>query len=85
MNIEDKMFSLVQFLILSCKMVFESFANSCCHDLRSLSLEYKSISFYFYSLTGVPTDPLDFGNHFFVLKTSKNAMKHVIDEEGGHI
>ena len=39
-NIEDKMFSLVEILILPCQVVFKSFANSC-HHLRSLSLEWQ--------------------------------------------
>ena len=27
----------------------------------------------------------NFGDHYFVLKTSRNALKHVIDEGEGHI
>ena len=39
-NIEDKMFSLVEILILPCQVIFKSFANSY-HHLRSLSLEWQ--------------------------------------------
>ena len=38
-DIRDRMLSFLQILILSCQMVFKSFANSC-HHLRSLSLEW---------------------------------------------
>ena len=30
---------------------------------------------------GIPIFQLSFGDHFFVLETSRNVMKHIINEE----